>query len=119
MLVISGAVPVYVAKDKKFILIVDYQNENAIRYELGEPYVIGHGRYKLFAAGKEIDAITRLEELKPNYDPYVIRITPEERKYKIFEPYVLEEIIGDAIKQLELEGKKTELFKYAVEPPAR
>jgi hypothetical protein len=115
MLVISGAVPVYVAGTREFILIVDYQNENAIRREFGEPYVIGHGRYKLFA-GKKSDAQTQVERLQPIYDPYPIGITSEEGKYKIFEPYVLEEVIGDAIKQLKSEGKEIELFKYTVEP---
>lgn len=114
MLAMSGVVPIQTSQGK-FTLVVDYQNENAIRHELEEPYVFGHYRYKFCAVEKESEAKYIKEQKEGKYDPYDISIIFEEGKYKVFEPYIFEEIINEAI--INLGGiYNMRLFEYVISP---
>jgi hypothetical protein len=113
MLVMYGVVPIHTPPGKITVL-VDYQNENAIRREVGEPYVFGHGRYKFCAKTNKAEAITTQNEVQKEYAPYKVDITVDDGKHKVFEPYVFEEIIGEAVRELKIENVR--LFDYTKEP---
>jgi hypothetical protein len=111
MLTMMGSFPIQ-KEQGKFILFIDYQNENAIRHEFKEPYVIGHDRFKFCAKETSVEAQQVAETIGKLNHPYKVYIIKEDKKHKVFEPYILEEIINAAVLQL---GKNIPLFLHVIE----
>ncbi|MDR2781333.1 MAG: hypothetical protein LBB21_02635 [Holosporaceae bacterium] len=106
-------------RSAEHFLFIDYHNENAIRYELKEPLVYGHYRFKYGCDVNSEGGPVLEKAIKDNY-PFPVHITTEGDINKVFEPNVLEQVLTQAIWDTLKEGdiKQLELFKYVIDPEA-
>ncbi|GHU14436.1 hypothetical protein FACS189449_11130 [Alphaproteobacteria bacterium] len=100
MLVINGSLP-FQTEPGKFIELVDSVSENSMRHDLGKSYRFGHNVYKFCSEPDDGGNIhNQRENAAAKCAPYKIYITREGNvsggsgRNKIFEPYILEEVIN-------------------------
>lgn len=111
-LAINGYVPAYLGNNK-FILIRDEINENAMRSELKEPIRYGHFGYRLndkmddskpiYTYNNEVQVKAngdKVEFCKLNYKPFPINPQITNGYERMFEPIILQKIIGKAWREI-------------------